>query len=48
MNDKVDSEQTSLQNAIAAINFKTLAEDAPVSLWLTDSHGKVIFTSNQY
>jgi diguanylate cyclase (GGDEF)-like protein/PAS domain S-box-containing protein len=48
MNDKVDSEQTSLQNAIAAINFKTLAEDAPVSLWLTDTHGKVIFTSNQY
>lgn len=30
------------------INFQTLAEDAPVTLWLTDIHGNVIFTNNQY
>lgn len=30
------------------INFKTLAEDAPVTLWLTDIVGNVIFTNNQY
>jgi diguanylate cyclase (GGDEF)-like protein/PAS domain S-box-containing protein len=30
------------------INFQTLAEDAPVTLWLTDVVGKVIFTNNQY
>ena len=30
------------------INFKTLAEDAPVTLWLTDIAGNIIFTNNQY
>ncbi len=30
------------------INFKTLAEDAPVTLWLTDTLGNAIFTNNQY
>ena len=30
------------------INFQTLAEDAPVTLWLTDIHGNIIFTNNQY
>lgn len=30
------------------INFQTLAEDAPVTLWLTDIVGNVIFTNNQY
>jgi len=30
------------------INFKTLAEDAPVTLWLTDTQGNAIFTNNQY
>lgn len=30
------------------INFKTLAEDAPVTLWLTDTTGNVIFTNNRY
>jgi len=30
------------------INFQTLAEDAPVTLWLTDTNGNVIFTNNQY
>jgi diguanylate cyclase (GGDEF)-like protein/PAS domain S-box-containing protein len=30
------------------INFKTLAEDAPVTLWLTDAQGNMCFTNNQY
>lgn len=30
------------------INFKTLAEGAPVTLWLTNVHGDIIFTNNQY
>lgn len=33
---------------IEEINFKTLAEDAPVTLWLTDIKGNIIFTNNQY
>lgn len=33
---------------ISTIDFKTLAEDAPVTLWLTDTKGKIIFTNNQY
>ena len=33
---------------ISSIDFKTLAEDAPVTLWLTDTKGKIIFTNNQY
>jgi diguanylate cyclase (GGDEF)-like protein/PAS domain S-box-containing protein len=33
---------------IDEINFQTLAEDAPVTLWLTDVQGNVIFTNNQY
>jgi len=34
--------------ALDDINFKTLAEDAPVTLWLTDTKGNAIFTNNQY
>ncbi len=34
--------------ALDDINFKTLAEDAPVTLWLTDTQGNAIFTNNQY
>jgi diguanylate cyclase (GGDEF)-like protein/PAS domain S-box-containing protein len=30
------------------INFRTLAEDAPCTLWLTDKLGNILFTNNQY
>jgi PAS domain S-box-containing protein len=48
------SEQNDIQELhskivdIGNIDFKTLAEDAPVTLWLTDIHGNIIFTNNQY
>lgn len=46
MNDPTDK-QIPLLN-IDNINFQTLAEDAPVTLWLTDTKGNAIFTNNQY
>lgn len=45
-NDKVKLVDQALQ--FDNINFQTLAEDAPVTLWLTDIVGNVIFTNNQY
>lgn len=30
------------------IDFQTLAEDAPVNLWLTNRSGEIIFTNNKY
>jgi diguanylate cyclase (GGDEF)-like protein/PAS domain S-box-containing protein len=46
MNDSLDKQIPLLD--IDDINFKTLAEDAPVTLWLTDIQGNPIFTNNQY
>jgi diguanylate cyclase (GGDEF)-like protein/PAS domain S-box-containing protein len=46
MNDSSE-QQIPLLN-VDDINFKTLAEDAPVTLWLTDTKGNAIFTNNQY
>jgi diguanylate cyclase (GGDEF)-like protein/PAS domain S-box-containing protein len=46
MNKPSNQQMTLL--AIDDINFKTLAEDAPVTLWLTDIQGNAIFTNNQY
>ncbi len=50
MSDKVDKESSTEPSVLTvnSINFKTLAEDAPVTLWLTDIVGNVIFTNNQY
>jgi diguanylate cyclase (GGDEF)-like protein/PAS domain S-box-containing protein len=46
---KANNEVQSISSlTLDEINFRTLAEDAPVSLWLTDVQGTVIFTSNQY
>ena len=46
MNESTEQQMTLL--AVDDINFKTLAEDAPVTLWLTDTQGNAIFTNNQY
>jgi diguanylate cyclase (GGDEF)-like protein/PAS domain S-box-containing protein len=43
---KINKSDTTL--TLNEINFKTLAEDAPVTLWLTDVLGNIIFTNNQY
>ncbi|MES9979268.1 MAG: hypothetical protein ABW107_11010 [Candidatus Thiodiazotropha sp. 6PLUC5] len=48
MTDIKDTKPTTPAITLEEINFQTLAEDAPVSLWLTDTSGNVIFTSNQY
>jgi diguanylate cyclase (GGDEF)-like protein/PAS domain S-box-containing protein len=33
---------------LTSINFRTLAEDAPCTLWLTDKEGNILFTNNEY
>jgi PAS domain S-box-containing protein len=48
MTKATNEEQPLSGISLDEINFRTLAEDAPVSLWLTDVQGTVIFTSNQY
>jgi diguanylate cyclase (GGDEF)-like protein/PAS domain S-box-containing protein len=48
MDDKTAEQATTTSLTINDINFQTLAEDAPVTLWLTDISGNVIFTNNQY
>lgn len=48
MTDIKDTKPATPAITLEEINFQTLAEDAPVSLWLTDTSGNVIFTSNQY
>lgn len=44
--DKVKAPRTTITPE--EINFQTVAEYAPVTLWLTDVRGSVIFTNNQY
>lgn len=34
--------------SLAEADFRILAEDAPVMLWLTNAHGKVIFTNGKW
>lgn len=35
-------------SSVNSIDFQTLAEDAPVTLWLTNTEGENIFTNNKY
>ena len=39
---------TDSNDPLSCIDFKTLAEDAPVTLWLTNTEGENIFTNNKY
>lgn len=42
MNDQKNKQELdSTVFDISNIGFKTLAEDAPVTLWLTDTNGKI-------